>query len=80
MSEPRYFLVEAPGVSAEEVTRFTGREAHYSPLGMLVDARSLPNVQRMMEQVDRALHPRRCTCGAWAILHRPGCPEYGAIS
>ncbi len=65
---------------AEEVERLTGLRAHDTPLGTLVEKPKPFRLEVEMEKLNHLLHPTRCTCGAWAILHRPGCPVGDVVS
>jgi len=74
----KYYLVT--DATAEEVTRKTGLSAHQTRLGALVEQPKEFNLEKILDDLDRALHPR-CTCGSWIMFHRPGCPlEWNGIT
>jgi hypothetical protein len=68
------------GTSAAEVERKTGLRAHDTPLGTLVEKPQPFRLEVEMERLERILHPHRCTCGAWAIVHQAGCPMWNVIT
>lgn len=75
----KYWLVKdaTPG----QVETVTGLRGALTPQGTIVEAP--PDMGAVYEQVaafERMLNPNRCTCGAWAIMHRPGCPTGGGIT
>lgn len=73
-----YYLVTDS--HAEEVERLTGLQGRDTRLGVLVEKPKPFNLDAELDKLDRALHPRRCTCGPWSIIHRPNCPEGMAIT
>lgn len=48
--------------------------------GTLVEKPKPFNIDAEMAKLDRILNPSRCTCGAWAIIHRPNCPAAGGVT
>ena len=60
---------------AEQVEAATGMRGRDTPLGALIEAPpSVADLRELAASIDRMMHPNRCTCGAFAIVHRPGCP------
>jgi hypothetical protein len=54
-----------------EVEAKTGLRGVPTPQGgTLVEAREPPSIDALMERLDRALHPRQCSC---TIVHMPPC-------
>lgn len=76
----KYYLVT--DATAELVTLRTGLDAHQTLLGALVERPPAFNLDRALDELDRALHPNkpRCNCGPWSVIHRPGCPVGMAIT
>lgn len=70
----KYILVT--DATADQVTRRTGLDAHQTHLGALVEQPRPFNLDRAMDELNRALHPRdsRCHCGNFAVMHSPRCP------
>lgn len=77
MVTPKYFLVTDS--TAEEVERRTGLRGRDTPMGVFVPAPP-PGIAAALERMERALHPNRCTCGAWAVVHRAECPAWRTIA
>lgn len=73
MNEPQTFYL-VNGTSAEEVARRTDLRAWDTPLGALVEKPRPFNLAAELEKLDRILHPSRCTCGRYALMHRSDCP------
>jgi hypothetical protein len=71
MNRQFYLVTDA---TAEEVERRTGLQGHNTHLGALVETPTPFDLGEAMARLDRLLHPNRCTCGAYAVFHRPGCP------
>ena len=59
---------------AAEVEAQTGLVGHNTALGVLVEKPTPFSLDAELAKLDRALHPNKCGCGAWSIIHRPGCP------
>lgn len=72
-----YWLIKDS--TAAEVERLTGLQGRNTPLGVLVEEPKPINWAAMAE-IKRALHPTRCTCGSYAILHRPSCPFWLTVT
>jgi hypothetical protein len=70
-----YLITDGQGTCAAEIEKLTGLRAHDTPLGILVDKRKPFDMQGALAEIDRALHPTRCICGKFAVLHQPNCPE-----
>lgn len=70
--DERYYLIT--GTSASQVERLTGLRGHDTMLGTLVEEPRPVRIAAAMDELDRALRPNRCTCGAFAIIHRSNCP------
>jgi hypothetical protein len=68
----KYLLVT--DATADQVKQATGLDGHDTPLGALIEKPRPFNMQAAMEELDRALHPNRCICGRYAIMHRLNCP------
>lgn len=64
-----YWLITDAGPA--EVEAKTGLRGVPAPGGTLVEAREPVDVDRLMEQLGRVLHPRLCHC---AVIHMPPCP------
>lgn len=74
-----YLLVT--DATAAQVEAKTGFPAHDTPLGALLENPKPFNLDAAMRELDRALHPRRCVCGTYRVMHRPDCPEwYAAVA
>lgn len=58
----------------DQVEAATGIKGHLTPLGTLVEEPVRFDIHGAMAILDRAFNPNRCTCGAYALLHRPNCP------
>lgn len=73
MAKQYYLVTDAVG---EQVTRRTGLPVHDTPLGALVQKPKPFNLDAELDRLDRAMFPNkpRCTCGPWAVFHRPSCP------
>lgn len=69
----KYYLVT--DATADQVTLRTGLDAHQTHLGALVEQPPPFNLERALDDLDRAMHPNkpRCTCGPWSVIHRPSC-------
>lgn len=67
-----YYLVT--DATAEEVERLTGLRGHNTPLGVLVEKPKPFRLEVALEKLDRLLHPTRCICGKFAVIHQPHCP------
>lgn len=70
--DEKFWLVT--GTSVDEVERTTGLRAYETHLGTLVERHQPLDLAMAMDKIDRALHPNRCTCGEWSVLHRANCP------
>jgi hypothetical protein len=68
----KYYLVT--DATAEQVTRKTGLDAHQTLLGALVEQPPAFNLEKALDDLDRAMHHPRCNCGRWSIIHQPNCP------
>lgn len=68
----KYWLVT--DATAAEVEAKTGLQGHDTPLGVLLRAPKPFRLDVALERLNRALHPTRCICGRYAILHQPNCP------
>ncbi len=67
-----YYLITDS--TADEVERLTGIRGLDMPSGVLVEKPRPFRLDVELEKLDRHLRPNPCTCGTWAIIHRPGCP------
>ena len=68
----KYMLIT--DATAAEVESKTGLQGHDTPRGVLLKAPKPFRLDVAMEQLDRALHPRHCNCGTYAIIHQTNCP------
>jgi hypothetical protein len=68
----KYYLVT--DATAEEVIAKTGLDAHQTHMGALVERPPEFDLHGALAELDRAFNPNRCTCGAYAVIHRPSCP------
>lgn len=70
----QYFLVT--DATAEEVKAKAGLQGKNTALGTLVEQSTPFNLDKALDDLDRAMHPNklRCICGPYAILHLPNCP------
>jgi hypothetical protein len=75
-----YLITDGQGTCAAEIEKRTGLRAHDTALGILVEKRKPFDMQGALAQIDRALHPSRCICGRYAVLHQPNCPEAWAVT
>lgn len=75
-----YYLVA--DAAAETVEAMTGLRGHNTTLGALIEKPRPFDLDRAMDQIDRAMHPNRlrCICGSRAILHQSNCPMALAIT
>ena len=78
MTQEKFWLVT--DTTAAELEQKTGLQGHDTPRGVLLKAPKPFRLDVAMERLDRALHPRRCTCGSYAIIHQPNCPAWLAIT
>lgn len=69
MGKPTHWLVT--GTSEAELERLTGLRGRMTDLGVLAEAPKPFNLQRALDEFDRAMNPRRCSC---VVIHRPNCP------
>lgn len=76
----KYYLIT--DATADQVTAKTGMDAHQTHLGALVERPPEFNMEKALDDLDRAMHPNklRCKCGSWAIIHHPSCPMALAIT
>lgn len=63
-----------------QVEAATGLKGTMTDLGTLVEKPGPFDVHGAMAVIDRALHPNRCTCGAYAVMHRPNCPAWDVMT
>lgn len=75
MPVTHYLVTDATPAEVEEKT---GLRGHPTPFGTLVEKPKPFDMYGALAEIDRALHPDRCNCGAiLAVMHRKGCPQYG---
>ena len=76
----KYYLVT--DATADQIMRRTGLDAHQTHLGALVEQPPTFNLEKALDDLDRAMHPQkpRCNCGPRSIIHRPNCPLGIAIT
>lgn len=72
-----YLVTDA---TAAELEARTGLYGHDTPLGVLAEKPKPFRLDVELEKLDRILHPRRCTCGSFAVIHQPNCPAWLAIT
>lgn len=70
----KYYLVT--DATADRVTHRTGLYALQTPLGALVEQPPTFNLDKALDDLDRALHPNKlnCNCGLRSVIHWPNCP------
>lgn len=80
MAVTHYLISEPTGLSAAEIERRTGMRAIDTPLGVMLEKPKPLDMRGALAEIDRALHPTRCICGPFAIIHRSNCPEWACVT
>lgn len=77
MPVTHYLITDA---APAEIEAKTGLRGHMTPFGTLVEKPKPVDMHGALRAIERALNPNACTCGGYAIVHRPNCPAWNVMT